>query len=263
MKYRIVKDNHLGEIFFPASDSVISCGIEANGIWEPLEFSWLKANLRKGDSFLNIGANVGYFSLLASSLVGKTGMVYAVEPNPFIIPFLRVNSVRSKFQNIQILEMAASDKNETKFLYQNFRNFGDSRLFDPRVSDVGGDYIQHGFDATPLKSLVESRVLDDLNLKNLTVVLSDTQGWDFFALMGLKRTITLYRPKILCEFVPDWLISNGVKPQDAINEFASWNYEIRVLEDKRLIVQDFSQVTEFMNDNGCYFVNLILTPKKP
>lgn len=55
------------------------------GVWEPHLTNWIGQQLAPGDTFIDVGANVGYFSLLASRLVGKSGVVVAIEPSPTIL----------------------------------------------------------------------------------------------------------------------------------------------------------------------------------
>jgi len=83
-----VIDNQLGEIIFPAGDNVMAPTIHRDGAWEENEINWLKENVSPGDHCLNIGANVGYFSIWLGKLVSESGRVTAFEPNPNLIPFL-------------------------------------------------------------------------------------------------------------------------------------------------------------------------------
>ncbi len=68
--------------------------------------------VREGSIVYDIGANVGFYSLLASELVGKKGKVFAFEPNPRNLYYLKKHLELNKVSNVQILEYAVSDKNE-------------------------------------------------------------------------------------------------------------------------------------------------------
>jgi hypothetical protein len=100
--------------------------------------------------------------------------------------------------------------------------------------------------------------LDDLELPRLDLILSDTQGWDYFALLGLEKTIQKYKPKISLEFVPDWLLNNGISPDDALKKFQEWGYRIFVLLHQTVEVQNFVEIKSLMHQNDEYFVTLIL-----
>src|SRR3954466_14688534 len=79
------------------------------GIWEPNLTSWLEGRLRPGDVFVDVGANVGYFPLLASRLVGTEGRVVAVEPFPRTNAVLRRNVAASGVENVRVEDVAVWD----------------------------------------------------------------------------------------------------------------------------------------------------------
>src|SRR5262245_25225023 len=70
---------------------LISGVISATGQWEPAITQYVRTRLRAGDTFIDVGANIGYFTLLASRLVGPTGHVYAIEASPSIYQRLTRN----------------------------------------------------------------------------------------------------------------------------------------------------------------------------
>jgi len=78
------------------------------GVWEPGVTAAIRAVLRPGDTFVDIGANIGCHSLLASRLVGPTGTVVAVEPFPEALSHLRSNIVLNDARNIVVIERAVA-----------------------------------------------------------------------------------------------------------------------------------------------------------
>jgi len=64
--------------------------------------------LAPGDAFVDVGANIGYFSLLASKLVGESGLVVAIEPSPTIFAVLESNLARNRAHNVRAVCVAAS-----------------------------------------------------------------------------------------------------------------------------------------------------------
>ena len=79
------------------------------GAWEPQVSSFIRDRLKPGDSFIDVGANIGYFSLLASRLVGRGGPVVSVEASPSIHHDLAEN-IRRNGAAIRAVNRAASDK---------------------------------------------------------------------------------------------------------------------------------------------------------
>ncbi len=80
---------------------------------EPEQAEAMLRELKEGDVFFDIGANVGYYSILASKIVGKTGTVIACEPVIRNLAFLQQHVVLNKAENVRILAFACSDENGT------------------------------------------------------------------------------------------------------------------------------------------------------
>jgi len=79
------------------------------GVWEPNLTRWLQRRLAPGDTFVDVGANVGYFSLLASRLVGRGGAVAAIEASPTIHRRLVDNLRRNRARNVTAFNRVAAD----------------------------------------------------------------------------------------------------------------------------------------------------------
>jgi Protein-L-isoaspartate(D-aspartate) O-methyltransferase (PCMT) len=91
-----------------ASD-IVGSYIAYFGVWEPNLTSWLEGRLRPGDVFVDVGANVGYFTVLASRLVGESGRVVAIEPSPLANTVLRRNVSDNGGENVRVENVAVWD----------------------------------------------------------------------------------------------------------------------------------------------------------
>ena len=87
------------------------------GIWEPSLTAWLAQRLKPGDTFVDVGANIGYFTLLASQLVGRSGRVIAIEPSPANLELLEQNVSANRAANVRIIPAAVSDAVSELTLY--------------------------------------------------------------------------------------------------------------------------------------------------
>ncbi len=88
----------------------------ALGTYEERELDYVLTRLRPGDTFLDVGAHVGYFTLPAAKAVGPSGRVIAIEPSPVCVRLLRANAELNGFGWITVFEVAASDRNGTDLL---------------------------------------------------------------------------------------------------------------------------------------------------
>ena len=77
------------------------------GVWEPVLTRWIRRTLRRGDTFVDVGANIGYFALLASKSVGPAGRVVAIEASPTICASLQRNVASNGARNVRVVNAAA------------------------------------------------------------------------------------------------------------------------------------------------------------
>lgn len=77
------------------------------GLWEPNLSSWIESRLSPGDAFIDVGANIGYFTLLASRQVGASGKVVAIEPMPAIFEHLAAHVAANGLPNTRLVNEAA------------------------------------------------------------------------------------------------------------------------------------------------------------
>jgi FkbM family methyltransferase len=94
------------------------------GRWEPSLTVWIERTLQPGNTFIDIGANAGYFSLLASHLVGPEGSVVAVEAAPRTFSLLRSNVLRNQRDNIRLLHAAAWDERSELEMFVSSNKIG-------------------------------------------------------------------------------------------------------------------------------------------
>ena len=106
----VEKETRVGPLWLRADDRLITPQIVEHGLWALETSAFLVRRLRAGSTFVDVGANVGYFGVLASPLVGARGRVFAVEPDPANLPLLRANLWRNGCVNARVLPVAAWDE---------------------------------------------------------------------------------------------------------------------------------------------------------
>jgi FkbM family methyltransferase len=150
--------------------SILSKGAD----YEPGTTALIKGILQPGHSFVDIGANVGYFSLIASSCVGRLGSVYAFEPGKNAFNRLVANVRLNQLTNVHPFNLAIGDKSILTTLY-----------VDPISDDLSNTTRP-----TPKSELISSRTLDDvLAGKKVRLVKMDCEGCELAALRGMQGLI--------------------------------------------------------------------------
>jgi FkbM family methyltransferase len=162
-------------LFLNPDCQVVTPAIAQTGVWESTETHWILENIEEGDIFLDIGANVGYYTVIAARVVGDTGRVYAFEPDPASFAFLDRNVRLNGFQNVTLELKAASDQNGAIKLYLDDRNKGDHRIYQTEKERPSVD--------------IEAVALDDYfrdDVGRIDFVKIDTQGAEMLILQGMQ-----------------------------------------------------------------------------
>ena len=183
---------------------VVSGSIIASGKWEQESWQALEQHLPAGGTFIDVGADIGWYSLKAAKAVGPRGHVIAVEPNPETLPKLRENIRASGAGSVIIVApVASSDSDATLTLYAAPReNTGMSSLSLANASRLGG--IDGSYQ-------VRARRLDDIareaGVTRVDALKIDVEGAEFLVLKGAVEILDHYRPVIIVELSDD-----GLKP---------------------------------------------------
>ena len=141
------------------------------GMWEPDLTAFLRRRLRPGDTFIDVGANVGYMSAMASKLVGPRGAVVAIEPAPSACTALQQTVAMNDLANTRLVAAAVSDRDEELplFVGPSFLSLGRSTTV-PRAAQGHPLLREHGWvRAAPLGSLVTREELATTRLIKIDV----------------------------------------------------------------------------------------------
>lgn len=201
------------------NDNVITPSLFMYGCWEPYESQLMTTLLRPGMTVIDIGAHVGYHSLLAARVVGSTGRVISFEPSPGNFDLLANNIRINGLSKIIHAENAAlGDFSGELDLYLSSYNTGDHRIYSTLSDD---DEI---FNAGALRQSVRVAVmaldeyLGERDISKVDIVKIDVQGAEMGVLSGMKKTL-LRNPQLLLftEFWPHGLRRFGTEPQGLLS----------------------------------------------
>jgi FkbM family methyltransferase len=149
------------------------------GTWESEKAKLFARRVEPGQTVYDVGANVGYYTLMAARLVGPTGRVVAFEPSPRNLEFLHRHLALNHSRNVQVLNVAVSDsEGETRFLVDS----------DPKLSKItnAGNIIVR---TTTLDHLMSRLPLPDL-------IEMDIEGAEYSALLGAEQLLRKSNPVI-------------------------------------------------------------------
>ena len=148
-------------LYVDPTDYAVGHTIARTGAYEPDVTAVVTATLRRGGTFLDIGANIGWFSLLGAALVGPSGRVVAIEPNPVNVAILTSSLKENGFTNVEVLAVAASDRSGMVALETDGSNGRVIPLDHPPSEPVKASWVVA---ARPVDSLVSSAGVAHLDL---------------------------------------------------------------------------------------------------
>ena len=203
------------------------------GIFEPATVIAMRKQLKNGDTFIDVGANIGYLSALGAGLVGKTGQVHSFEPVPRYFDRLRRMVLANKEYTIVPNQCALSDTQ------------GTARIAVTNLPNIGWNTMVAGFmNREAMQEIVEVQTcrldgyIKDKGLERISLIKIDTEGFEFPVLRGLSEYLgeTKHRPPIICEIAPRAYPYLGCTLDEFLDYMSRWNYRALSLVDPSLTV---------------------------
>jgi FkbM family methyltransferase len=242
-----------GSLYVIKSDPVVGRELLATGAYEPHVTDRLRQCLVSGGVFVDIGANVGYYTLLAARQVGSGGRVIAFEPNPTSLKVLLLNT-RPEGGTIRVYPFAVSDR-EGFLSLMRIVSIASSK-------SVTEEELRYPSDVT----LTYAVRLDDAlrDERRIDVLKCDIDGHDYRAIRGGLDTLARTRPVVFAEFNPGTLRSfSEIEPVEYLRLFTSLDYRLTVLLRRAEPVacgQDVERVLNLLETTELEQVDLMLTP---
>ena len=173
------------------------------GVWEPHMSHWLESRLRPGDVLVDVGANIGVFSVLGSRLVGSAGRVVAIEASPAFHRRVLQHAELNQCDNIRAVNVAVSDeRKKLTFVLASSNNMGANSI----VPYDGPAESTFEIEALPL-----AEVLEPDEVARARVIKIDVEGAEGSVVRGLAPLLAELRPdvEIAVEITPDRMAQLG------------------------------------------------------
>jgi len=212
-----------GARVFCSLGDLIQCRLIYFGIWEPNLTGFVQRRLQTGDTFVDVGANIGYYSLLASKSVGTKGRVVAIEASPKIFMALQKNLGANKCDNVRAVNVAISDRKGVLRLFSGpSSNIGMTSTMKSRGQDFESEVPANRLDAVLLPE----------ELKAARLIKIDVEGAEAPVLISILENIDRYRQdlEIMVEINPPEVQEHGLSVADILNRFAEVGYHAYLLD---------------------------------
>jgi FkbM family methyltransferase len=240
-------DTEIGAVLLHADDEVMTPWIKHYRTWEVEETGFIRAYLRPGDTFIDCGANFGWFSLIGSSIVGPRGRVIAIEPDPSNLALLRANLWSAHADNTEIIAAAAGAGRGIMTLRFDPVNRGNHQVHP--IEDRAGRMI-------PVVALDELLAGERVDLVKI-----DVQGFDHEVVAGLHATLAANpHARVLVEFWVDGMRERNIDTDAVLAGYRAAGFTVAALVDSGATAPcTDDEIYQLIAANGLGFANLVLT----
>ncbi len=224
------------KMYLGAKDSM---KLSVNGVYEKLETDWVEKTIQKGDIILDVGANIGYYTLTFAKLVGNTGKVFSFEPELLNFNLLQKNIDINNYKNVVTENVALSNIVGTTKLYLSNIQSGMHRIYPSQF--CSDDFVE-----AKTTSLDEYFKDDELGDK-ISFIKIDVEGSELGVLKGMKNIFQRNKKlKILMEFVPSCIKESGAQPEELIKILQDQGFNFRHTDDDSETIKSVKNIENFL-----------------
>lgn len=195
--------------------------------------------LKPGMTAMNVGANVGFYTMLFASIVGPAGRVLAFEPNSENDRLILLSKRENGFDQVQLFPLALSDITGAAY-------------FSPMIGSNGGlmpntpETLKH-----PNCVVVACQPLDDIFQNHVDFIKVDIEGAEYRALLGAKKILQRYRPVVTTEFSMEMMPRvSGIAGGDFLRWMGSLGYTAHLIPRDGTTLQAVGDVDAFLANWG-------------
>jgi len=224
----------MGNKIFLAEKSIVSAGLALNGIWEETETELVKKLIKKNDLVVDIGANIGYFSLIFAKLVGPGGKVFSFEPELENLNLLKKNIEVNGYKNVIIENTAISDSDGKTKLYLSKNDRGHHRISQSEKQNKNA--------VTVTKITLDQYFEKKTDSKKISFIKIDVEGSEIGVLKGMTSILQGNNNlKLLVEYCPNHILDYGAKPEEFVQILKTNGFNIYQINPERKILEPVSE----------------------
>lgn len=216
--------------------------------YEPEVRELLLKQLRPGMTFIDCGANIGYFSMLGAGIIGKEGRLLSLEANPETFKLLQRNLAVNGLKDG--IHAAIGEE------------VGEVTLFMPDDGDVyssvrtGGLVAEKGARAFKVQGRRLDDVVTEAGLSRVDWIKIDVEGAELGVLRSSRETLRRHRPHVVLEYGTVTWGAFGAKPDDLLKLAEELNYDVRFFDPNRKTFTELSG--DFWQQ---HYTNVVLVPR--
>lgn len=176
--------------FFMNLNAMDSDALDNGKMYEPIMSGLFAEILNPGDMAIDVGANIGWFTVLSAALVGESGHVYSFEPAPENFESLKHHININNLNKVELVNAAVSDTSGTADLYLNPYGNGGHSFYN--MQEGRSDLTQPT--VIPVKKVTLDEYFETIDCSRLRLIKVDTEGHDVRVLAGAHKLLSKCRP---------------------------------------------------------------------
>jgi FkbM family methyltransferase len=240
-----------GLVLYGYDDDPGSTAYLKRGVYEPHVTALVRRLLRPGAVFLDVGANLGYYTMVGASIVGPSGRVVAIEPSPRNVTAILAAIEANRFTCVDVRMLAAA----STWRPLSFGSAGTNGMTGPLTDATTTPTIVQG---APLAA-----VLADVPPVDLVKI--DVEGAEYDALDGYRALLARDRPMIIAEFGPPGLrAGSGVSGEQFLTLVLEHGYEVSVIDEDGAVdarTTDPADIMRVFEARGIDHLDIFFTPQ--
>ena len=199
--------------------------------------------IEKDNIIIDVGANIGFYTLLAAKKLKNSGIIYSFEPSKVAIQELQKNIELNKFRNVNVYDFALSDSSGKKEFYRCEDDAYNSLAANPMHKSVSKDIV----DVITLDEFVKLN-----NIKKIDIIKIDAEGLDYSILKGSINSLKSFMPILFCEFNIFYLDENSRR--EFHNLLKEIGYEVFITKGHKftLTIENFDLLNNSNSEIICF-----------
>jgi len=235
------------EMYLDPSDSL---RLSTNGVFEPYTTQVIKRNISSGDIVIDIGANIGYFTLIMAKCIRENGKVFSFEPEPKNFELLKKNVEINNYSNVILEKKAIGNKTGTTNLYladkkNNVFSSGMHRIFR-------SDLVSQIPDPISVNIIKLDDYLQDLKfIKKIRLIKIDVEGAEFDVLKGMNKILDENKEiEIVMEFSSENLEDYGSNTPDVVDFLMNKGFKLSIINEVEKRMEEITGIKEIIDSEA-------------
>jgi FkbM family methyltransferase len=232
---------HLEVLIAPREQ--MSQAVYVSGLYEPCTAVVLRRLIREGDTFIDVGANVGWFSMLASRWIGTTGRIVSLEPSRRECDRLRHHVAHNDLTNVTVLQVAAGRDEGQAILHVADERYSGLNTLKPTF--MYPDVLEAYVEQVPVVTV--DNLIDREGIDRVHAIKIDVEGAEHDVLLGARRLLERHRPTLILEVAASAAVPPAIR--NATEQLLrSFDYAFAGIDGERAVVTRVDDFTGSMEN---------------